>query len=59
MTIELRPEDEKLIRKRLRSGAFETAEEVVHDALASQSAEAEWLDENREAIQEKIARGLA
>jgi Arc/MetJ-type ribon-helix-helix transcriptional regulator len=58
MTIQLTPEDEKLIQKRLHSGAFRSAGEVIHDALASQDAEADWLAENREAINEKIARGI-
>lgn len=59
MKIELKPEDEQLIQKRLQSGAFRTIDEVIHDALISQDAEEEWLQENREAISAKIARGLA
>jgi antitoxin ParD1/3/4 len=59
MAINLRPEDERLIQKRLPSGAFDSAEEVVHRALESLDAEQEWLQENRDAIDEKIERGLA
>jgi len=59
MTIQLTPEDEKLVQKRLQSGVFRSVEEVIHDALASQNAETEWLTENKEAINEKIARGIA
>ena len=59
MKIELQPEDEQLIQKRLQSGAFHTIEEVIHDALTSQDAEEDWLQENREAINAKIANGLA
>ena len=33
MTIELKPEDEKLIEEKLRSGAFHSVEEVIHRAL--------------------------
>jgi hypothetical protein len=40
----------KLIQKRLHSGAFRSVEEAIH-------AETEWLAENKEAIDEKIARG--
>jgi putative addiction module CopG family antidote len=58
MKIELNPEDEQLIQKRLESGAFHSINEVIHDALASQDAEEDWLQENREAINAKIARGL-
>ena len=35
MTIELKPEDEKLIEEKLRSGAFHSVEEVIHCALVS------------------------
>ena len=59
MKIELNPEDEQLIQKRLQSGAFESIEEVIHDALTSQEAEEEWLQENRSILNAKISRGLA
>ena len=35
MTIELTPEDERLIQERLRTGVFHSAEEVIHTALVS------------------------
>ncbi len=35
MTIELKPEDEKLIEEKLRSGAFRSVEEVIYRALVS------------------------
>jgi Arc/MetJ-type ribon-helix-helix transcriptional regulator len=35
MTIQLTPEDERLIQERLRTGAFQTAQEVIHCALVS------------------------
>jgi Arc/MetJ-type ribon-helix-helix transcriptional regulator len=59
MTISLAPEDNQLIQKRLKTGSFKSAEEVIHDALASQDSEADWLAENKNAIDEKIARGIA
>lgn len=59
MAIELRPEDEALIRERIESGAFPNAAEVIHDALAVQAAETAWFGENRSAIDGKIERGLA
>lgn len=59
MKIELKPEDEQLIQRRLQSGAFRSIDEIIHDALTSQDAEEEWLQENREAINAKIARGIA
>ena len=39
MTIQLTPDDEKLIQERLRSGAFHSVEEVIHHALQMQEAE--------------------
>ena len=35
MTIVLKPEDEKLIEEKLRSGGFGSVEEVIHRALVS------------------------
>jgi antitoxin ParD1/3/4 len=60
MTIEIkRPEIEALIQQRLHSGAFESVEDVLFDALGMQSEREVWLQENREAIDAKIERGLA
>jgi hypothetical protein len=33
ITIEIKPEDEKLIAEKLRSGAFRSAEDLIHQAL--------------------------
>jgi hypothetical protein len=35
MTVNITPEDEKLIQEKLRTGAFHSAEEVIHRALVS------------------------
>ena len=59
MTIELDPEDQHLIEKRLSSGVFATARDVIHYALASQDAAEAWLAENQAAIHEQIERGFA
>lgn len=59
MTIRLTPEDEKLIEGRIESGVFRSVQEVIHDALASQDAEARWMIQNKDAIGEKIVRGIA
>ena len=59
MTIQLTPEDEELIKSRLQSGAFKSVEEVIHDALASQAAETDWLLQNKDLVNDKIARGIA
>jgi antitoxin ParD1/3/4 len=60
MTIEInRPEIEALIQQRLHSGAFESVEDVLFDALEMQSERETWLQENKEAINAKVERGLA
>src|SRR5271170_1568073 len=60
MTIEIkRPEIEALIQQRLHSGAFESVEDVLFDALEIQGEREAWLLENKEAINTKIERGLA
>ena len=59
MTINLTPEDENLVQKRLRTGVFSSAEEVIHRALEAQEAEEDWLQQNRASVNEKIERGLA
>ena len=35
MTIEIGPEDEKLIQEKLQSGAFRSVDEIIHRALVS------------------------
>src|SRR5947208_17080556 len=60
MTIQItRPEIEALIQERLHSGAFESVEDVLFDALEMQGEREPWLQENKEAINAKIERGLA
>ena len=60
MTIEInRPELEALSQRRLPSGAFESVEDVLFDALELQGEREAWLQNNKEAINAKIARGLA
>ena len=57
MAIALTAGDKKLIQKRMKTGLFKSVEAVIHDA--AQDAEAEWLIDNKVAINEKIARGVA
>ena len=60
MTIQInRPEIEALIQQRLHSGAFESVEDVLYDALEMQRERETWLQENKETINAKIDRGLA
>jgi antitoxin ParD1/3/4 len=57
MTVQLKPEIEALIQKRLESGAFSSAEEVIERALEFLSAEEDWLADNREEIATQIQGG--
>jgi len=60
MTIQInRPEIEALIQQRLHSGAFESVEDVLFDALEIQGEREAWLQENKDAINAEIERGLA
>jgi antitoxin ParD1/3/4 len=60
MTVQItRPEIEALIEQRLHSGAFKNVEEVIFDALEVQEEREAWLVANKDAIHEKIERGLA
>jgi antitoxin ParD1/3/4 len=57
MTIELKPEAEAIIRKRLQSGAFASPKEVIERALELLSVEEEWLAENHDEIAAKVQDG--
>ncbi len=60
MTIQIkRPEIEALIKQRLSSGAFESIEDVLSDALEIQREQEAWLQENKDEINAKVERGLA
>ena len=58
MNVQLQPEDQRLVEKRLESGVFTSVQDVIHRALETLDAEEEWLQANKAAIQEKIERGL-
>jgi Arc/MetJ-type ribon-helix-helix transcriptional regulator len=57
MTLDLKPELEALIRKRLATGEFSSPEEVVQYALESLGADEDWLADNRESIAARIQEG--
>ena len=59
MTIELTPEGEALIRKRLNSGVFQDIGEVIYRALESQDAEEEWLALHQRDGSEKLDQAIA
>jgi antitoxin ParD1/3/4 len=57
MDIELPPDLETLIRKRLSSGAYASAEDVLRRALQAQDAEETYTDEERRALAVHIEQG--
>ena len=59
MTIQLEPEDEQLIQKRLQSGGFSDVQEVIHHALQVQDAEEAWLELHKREVGEKIEQAIA
>jgi len=50
---------EALVQKRLASGAFTNAEDVLRRALEVLEEEESWSAEERQALDEKIDRALA
>ena len=53
------PDDlETLINKRLSSGAYANAEDVLRRALETQDAEESWTDEERRAVSAHIEEGF-
>lgn len=57
MQLDLPPDLETLINKRLSSGAYSSAEDVLRRALEAQDAEESWTDEEREALSAHIEEG--
>ena len=55
MAITLRPEDEQLVAEALRSGAYQSADEVIKRALELLHERDTWLAENRAKIEEGFA----
>ena len=51
------PDLESLINKRLSSGGYANAEDVLRRALESQDAEESWTDEERRALSAHIEEG--
>jgi len=57
MQVKLPPDLETLINKRLSSGAYADAEDVLRHALEAQDAEESWTDEERRALSAHIEEG--
>jgi Arc/MetJ-type ribon-helix-helix transcriptional regulator len=57
MQLNLPPDLETLINKRISSGAYASPEEVLRRALEAQDAEESWSDEERRAVSAHIETG--
>jgi Arc/MetJ-type ribon-helix-helix transcriptional regulator len=58
MQVNLPPDLETLVKKRLSSGGYESVEDVFRRALEAQDAEESWTDEERQALTAHIERGF-
>jgi Arc/MetJ-type ribon-helix-helix transcriptional regulator len=62
MTIELKPEQERMIHLAIQSGAYHDPGEVLDQAfeiLREQLDREDWIADQREAVAAKIASGFA
>jgi Arc/MetJ-type ribon-helix-helix transcriptional regulator len=57
MQLNVPPDLEALINKRLSSGAYASPEDVLRRALEVQDAEESWTDEERQALSSHIEEG--
>jgi Arc/MetJ-type ribon-helix-helix transcriptional regulator len=57
MQLNVPPDIETLIKKRLSSGGYASVEDVLRRALEAQDAEEGWTDEEREALSSHIEEG--
>ena len=57
MQLNVPPDLETLIKKRLSSGGYTDAEDVLRRALEAQDAEESWTDKERQAISAHIEEG--
>lgn len=57
MQLDMPPDLQALIDKRLASGAYTSVEEVLRRALEAQDAEGSWTDEERLALSKHIEIG--
>jgi Arc/MetJ-type ribon-helix-helix transcriptional regulator len=57
MQLNVPPDLETLIKKRLSSGGYTSAEDVLRRALEAQDAEESWTDEERQALSAHIEKG--
>jgi Arc/MetJ-type ribon-helix-helix transcriptional regulator len=58
MQLNVPPDVEALVQKRLATGAFANAEDVIRRALETLDAEESWTEEERRGLDQKIDRAL-
>ena len=58
MQLNVPPDLETLINKRLSSGAYASPEDVLRRALEAQDAEETWTEEEREALTAHLEEGF-
>jgi Arc/MetJ-type ribon-helix-helix transcriptional regulator len=58
MQVNLPPDLETLVNKRLSSGGYTSVEDVFRHALEAQDAEESWTDEERRALTTHIEEGF-
>jgi Arc/MetJ-type ribon-helix-helix transcriptional regulator len=57
MQVNVPPDHETLINKRLSSGGYESVEDLLRRALQAQDAEESWTDEERRSLSAHIEEG--
>jgi len=57
MQLNVPPDLETLIKKRLSGGGYDSVEDVLRRALEAQDAEENWTDEERQALSAHIEEG--
>ena len=57
MQLNVPPDLETLINKRLSSGGYQSVEDVLRRALEAQDAEESWTDEERRALSAHLEEG--
>jgi Arc/MetJ-type ribon-helix-helix transcriptional regulator len=57
MQLNVPPDLETLIKKRLSSGGYSSVEDVLRRALEAQDAEEDWTDEERRAFSAHVEEG--
>jgi len=58
MQLYVSPDIEALVQKRLATGAYANAEDVIRQALEAQDAEESWTEEERRALATHIEEGF-